>query len=542
MLPEPMPRGSVDVMKNTFALILIAAVVAGCSQERTAGQSDAPAPSEKPTSGGRITVAVATEPDHLNPLVYRSSVASEVYALLHYGLVRLSPSDEWIAGIAESWQWAPDRKSVTLTIPAGLAWSDGQPFAAEDIVHSVELYKTTRAAAGIYLRHTDRVEAPDPNTVVWYFNKASSDELLAAVLNPLPRHLTTDLDPDNVGAWDYNRSPVGLGPFKLDSWRAGQSLSLVRNSHYHGEPAYLDEVVFKIVPDVANRILQLRNGEIDVVADVPPREVASLRENPDIEVANFVGRRLVILLYNTRQAPFDDARVRRAVSMALDRQLIADGPMFGFATPAASLFPPGIWAYDTALKPHARDLAAVGALLAEAGYEDTDGNGLVDRDGQDLKFTIQTRAGLEVFEAVAPLVQSQLAQAKIGVELRFLERSVEIGNMQKGEFDADLIGFRASALADPSASLTTDGPRNLGGYSNPDMDDVIARGLAARDRAAGLPIWQEFQRLFHEEQPVSVLYYPQTIVASRARVRSETHNQLNSWWDMHRWWVSDATP
>ncbi|NNM31476.1 MAG: hypothetical protein HKO53_00335, partial [Gemmatimonadetes bacterium] len=377
-------------------LALVVALV-GCGP----AQDDAPAGNEddgaskRPRSGGTITFAINAEPPSLSPVMPSTRVSTFVMGMMHFGLVRMQADGTWGPGIAESWEWSEDGTQLTMKLRDDLKWSDGDPMDSADVVATYELVAAEDSPfpAKNLLEPLADIDAPDPGTLVFTFADRPLDPLLSAVVNPLPSHVMGDLRPAEVESWPRSRDPLTVGPFRLAEWNAGESLRLERNPHYPGRPAYFEEVIVKVVPDPGVQLLQLEAGEVDVVQSVPFGEVERLEKNDDIRLHPIEGSTMTFLLHNLTRPALQDARVRRAISFGVDRQAMVDGLLYGFGQPAASAIAPIFPSHDGSVQPDPHDPVRAAELLTEAGWVDTDGDSIRDKDGVSLSLVLLTRAG-----------------------------------------------------------------------------------------------------------------------------------------------------
>jgi peptide/nickel transport system substrate-binding protein len=514
-------------------------VFSACTSEEPG--ADQPAETAlAPVDGGTLRVAAGAEPDVLNSLITTSGYSGRILALVNDGLVGMNENLEWEPALAESWTWSADGLALTFHLRAGVRWSDGEPFSAYDVQRSYELFIDSRIASSRRSNFEDieSMTAVDSHTVRVDFIRRSRDQLFNANLSLLPAHVVDDLDPAEVESWSLNRDPVGLGPFRLERWDAGERMVLVRNPHYWGPASHLDRVVFLFTPDPTVRLLRLETGEVDMLEDIPLKDYERIRRtSPEIRIYPVSGRRFGYLNYNVRNPFLADARVRRAISHAVDRRAFTENLMYGHAQPAASIIVPALaWAHDAELAPHALDRAEAARLLAEAGFADDDGDGVLDRDGVPFEIRITTRTGDPVRENGILILQENLARVGIRVKLRLMEMSAALDEVRSGDYDVYYGHFNSRLSVDPTILVTTGGALNYGGYSDAGIDSLVAAGVGELDDDRARRIWKDFQARFHQEQPWTILYYYDSLVGIRDVFHGCTPHNLSPFYGLEGWW------
>jgi peptide/nickel transport system substrate-binding protein len=438
---------------------------------------------------------------------------------------------------------------VTFHLRPGLLWSDGAPLTAGDSVFAFEVARSPdsfdplRDAA----QRTASYEAPDPATIVWTSLPGDLDPLYAANFwPPLPRHQLGGMDPAQIAASDLSRrAPLGWGPFMIQDWQPGQRLVVQRNPKYwraaEGLPR-LDQVTYRFVAGPDDLAAGLRDGTCDVApsgaaTDQAAAALQAAAQAGAVTLQTVTGTALEHLDFNLAPSPtvtgtaqmglFQDARVRQAFAYCLDRQSLLPGGV----VPNAYL-PPGhpLYAADAAQYPF--DAAQGRALLAQAGWTDTNGDGVLDKGGVALAPTL---AGDEAHQPLMQAIQSQL-QNNCGVRLRLqaLTHGDLVGDWPDGvifgrRFDLAVFDWQVGALP-PCALFTTaelasaenPGGGNDTGYSNPAYDAACQQSLFPLDGGAGAQRQAEAQRLFARDLPVLPLFFEPRRGAARPAVQGYT--------------------
>lgn len=522
--------------------VLTILLVSGCGRqaERT-GTSDVDA--GPPVAGGTAVVALAADPDVLNPLLSSSAAAGLVIAELHDGLTDMDENLAYAPRIARAWEVAADGLSVTYHLRPWL-WSDGAALTARDVVMSLGLFKDARVASprrGLY-RDVVKAVALDDSTVRYELARRVPDPVQATWHHILPWHIVGGLDPATVGTWPLNQHPLSSGEFELESWTHNRDLVLVRNPRYEGRPALLDRVVFRIVPEEATRLLMLETGELDLADSVPPSAAGRLAAHGDLRLVATSGRRLYYLQWNCRNPVLSDAATRRALSLALDRERLISGLVAGYGQPAASPIPPALWNHDRALPAPVCDPAGARRLLAQAGWQDADGDGVLDRNGRALRFEILTRGGDPVREQGVVVLRENLAAVGVAVDVRVMEHVAGLARLREGLFDAYFGLLNANLYGNPAPYVrsTAIDEFNQGHYANATVDSLLDVALGLADRALALPVWERLQEVLAADPPSAYLFYPDNLVAISRRLRDVRPHLLSPVNNLCEWWIAPA--
>ncbi len=524
------------------SIVLVALLALGGCQGRDdhheappSGRVDA-----QPVAGGTAVIALADEPDVMNSLIRSSAVAGQVLSLVQAGLAEMGEDLEWGPMIASSWSVAPDSLAITYHLRPW-SWSDGVPLTARDVVSSYELLMDPRVAsprAGQF-RVVARVVEVDSATVRFELKHPVPRPVEKTVYAILPWHVTRDLAAADVAHWPLNQHPLASGPFMLETWERGRQLTLVPNPAYPLPHPWLDRVIMRVLPDETARVLALETGEVDVVADLTASAAQRLTQDPDVTIYQIPGRALTFIIWNLRRGVCADVRVRRALSLAIDRDRLVHDVLQGFGQPAASLLPPSLWNHDATVASDPYDPAEARRLLAEAGWEDHDGDGRVDRDGKPLRLEMMVKGGDPVSEETAALVRTYLGAVGVEVRPRRLELATMIAALQEGSFDAALVEFNANLYGDPSELVRTDAQDrfNFGGYSNARVDSLLTVALRESDRERARPLWHEIQTELAADPPDVLLYYPTTLMAVSARIQGVRPHLLSPYNNLQDWWI-----
>ena len=495
----------------------------------------------------------------LTPLISTDAYASDVQERVLERLATRDPDTlDWMPVLARSWQISPDGLVITFQLRRGVTFSDGQPLTAHDVQFSYELIMNEAIdapRARNYIKEKlASVVATRDDEVVFTFREPYFESFgLAAGLEVLPRHFYSTFTPDEI-----NSQPgllLGSGPYRLQSptdWSPGKPLMLVRNERYWGEvrPAF-DRLMWREINSEVARLTAFRNGEIDIFGAMP-EQYLQIKDDPQINaMASFwrferpVGG-YGFIGWNQRRGgadtPFADTRVRQAMAMLFDRDTFNQVVMQGFA-----VFPTGPFnrlgkQYNEQVQPYPYDVAAAKSLLKEAGYEDRNGDGVIESaDGRPLRFSVTFGAG-DFWPKVMLLYKDSLAKAGIVMDLDPLEWAVFGEKVKSRDFDALAMAWTSGIEVDVHqmfhSSNIADGD-NFISYRNPEVDRLIDEARRTMDETARLPMWKEVHRMLYEDQPYLFLYSREALVYIDKRIHNVHRNRLGLNDEME-WFVPQA--
>ncbi len=530
----------------------MALVAAGCGRDK-AGQPEAPAePSPaKMVPGGQLIYGSLLEPNTLNPLLSDLVATAEVGSLIFNGLVKVNDKGEWLADLAsevptpQNGGVSADGLTVTYRLRPGVAWHDGRQFTSADVKFTWETIMNRRVNV-VSRDGYDRISAvdtPDPLTVVVRFRQYYAP-YLTLFTTIIPRHLlANEVD---VNEAPFNRAPVGTGPFRFKEWRLAEAIVLEANPGYFGGRPNLDGILYKIIPDSNIMLTQLKAGEVDVVSNVGGAHVDQVRAVSGVRAVMTPSMIWEHLDFNVDNALFQDARVRRAIALAIDRQALVTNVVKGAASVATGDQSPLSWAFNPTVKPPARDVAAARELLAQAGFK-PGADGVFVKDGRRLSFNLVTTTGNKTREAVANEIVQQLKEAGVEATVRLVDVPVFFGDVLRSRrFEAAMFAWVAGLDPDnaslwhsrniPGAGNNWQG-QNYAGWRHPEVDGLTERGARLVDVEARRQAYLRIQELLAQEVPVIPLYFRSNVDAVRDTVVNYKPNptQAGNLWNAREW-------
>ena len=505
---------------------LMALLLMSCSQQRNEGTANfnQTYPSE---AGGTLVDAMSGEPSGLIAMIAGESSASTIASNIFNSLLKYDKNLELTGELARSWDVSADQKTITFHLKPNLKWADGKPLSSEDVLFTWQLVTDdkTRTPYGADYKLVKKAEAPDPETFKVTYAQPYAPALDSwSGLHILPKHLLAGQDINNT---PFARNPVGSHYYQLDQWKKGESISLKRNVNATQGQAKIDHLVSRIIPDRAAQFLELMADNIDSMSLNSIQYARIFPSRPDLtsKIAQYkeLGNSYTYLGFNLKRKPFDDVRVRQAINYAIDKQEIIDGVLLGLGLPVASPYKPGTRWSNPELHPYPYDPKKAIALLKEAGFEDHDHDGILDKDGQPLTFEILTNQNKER-EMSAVLVQRRLKEIGIDVKIRVVEWATFISRFIKtGDFNVVLLGWGLGLEPDQfniwHSSQQAPGQFNFIGYNNPTVDKLLEDGRMELNPDKRMKIYHEFAKILLEDSPVVYLFAGYGVPAIHKRVK-----------------------
>jgi peptide/nickel transport system substrate-binding protein len=529
-------------------LIVLAAGVAGLMAvwiiARENGGATGPAP------GGVYVEGMTGQPQRINPLFASFNEADESLSRLVFsGLVRLGPSALPEPDLAESWDILDEGRRYVFHLRRGLLWHDGEPLTASDVLFTFQSirepgFRGDPALAALFSDVTLR--APDPLTVEVTLPEPFAPFLSYASIGIVPRHLLEGLSADALFDAPFNQRPIGSGPYRLESADAATAVLVASDTYHFGRP-YLERIELRFYRDNAELLSALRNRELDGAFFRPglsEDDRRAIEEDRRFDRAELLTDSYT-LIYLNRQGPvFQDRKVRRALSLALDRDRLLAVALNGEGRAADSPVPKGLWGYfDTGASP-AYDPEQAELLLDEAGWVREDG-GTRAKMGETLHIALSTNddsTRMDMAEEIASMwraigvaVDVEIEGASAFVQDRLLPR----------RFEAALFGIETGPDPDEYAfwhsSQRAEGGRNLADLADPDVDFALERGRKTTDLALRAQFYILFQQAYQEEFPAILLLQPARSYVTAKELRGQRpvflYDAGARFYDVHRWYV-----
>lgn len=518
-----------DSLNKLLSTGLLCLTIIGCSDSTsssTVSQKDF-SKTYAPANGGTMIDAMTGEPSGLIAMIAGESAASAIAGNIFNSLLKYDRNLDLTGELAESWEISKDQKTITFHLKPGLKWADNHPLTSEDVLFTWQKVTDdkTRTPYGSDFKLVINAETPDPRTFKVTYAAPYAPALDTwAGLHILPKHLLKDQD---INTTAFARNPVGSHYYQLATWKNGQYLKLTRNPNATQGQARIDSLLSRIIPDKAAQFLELSADNIDLMGLNPIQYARIFPARPElnknIALYKELGNNYTYLGFNLKRKPFDDIRVRQAINYAIDKQEIIDGVLLGLGEPVASPYKPGTRWSNPALKSYPYDPAKAKALLKEAGFVDSDGDGILEKDGKPFAFEILTNQNKER-EMTGVLIQRRLKEIGIDANIRVLEWASFLGRFIKPkEFDVVVLGWSLSLDPDQysiwHSSQQAPGQFNFISYNNPRVDQLLEAGRLEMNPDKRMKIYHEFSKILLEDSPIVYLSAGYGLTAIHKRVQ-----------------------
>jgi peptide/nickel transport system substrate-binding protein len=448
--------------------------------------------------------------------------------------------------LAKSWQMSADGKVVTFLLRDDVVWSDGQPTSADDVLFTYQLATNPQvgyAGQGRFAQ-VDTVVVLDKHTIRFTFKSAYPDALLDLQIPILPKHVLAAVPPAQLREAPFNRQPVGNGPFVLKEWRANDRVIFEANARYFAGRPKLDRVVFRIVPDETILLSSLMAGEIDLLPYVAPNQAGAVRQKPHLRIVKYPDRGYSFLAFNLKRPLFQDRRTRQAIAKAINRQNLIAALLNGNGQLVPGPIMPYFWAYDASLPSDIFNPDEAEDLLDLAEWVDKDGDGVREKNGQPLVFTMKTNADNRLRSDALVMIQADLQKVGVRARPELLEWGKLVEDvLQRRDFDAVLLSWQTGYAVNPSQlwhSEAIANGYNLTSYNNPHVDSLLVAARQEIDRAKAKPLWCAFQRIIAEDCPYIFLFHKENPGVFHERVRDVKMDVRGYLINVEEWTIENA--
>ena len=510
-------------------------VAAGASY---VGASGSPSPVADTVT---LRLGWSESPLNLNPFIGYSN-SYEIWLLNYDTLVAVGadglPSKE--TGLAEDWELSADQKEWTFKIRPGVKWQDGEPLTARDVAFTFNTIIENELSLAIYLKDVDKAVAVDDTTLKVYCTAPKANMLLTQVyIYILPEHIWGKLSADEMSNTFRNPVPiVGSGPFQAVEFKKDEYVKLVRNPTYWGQKPTVDEVIFQYYTNADTMVQDLKSGAVDGAQVIPATQFKQLQNEAGIEAIHYPLYNWEYIDVNCYDSPdslgnpvLRDAEFRVAMAWAIDREKCASLAWGGLATAGYGIFPKDGW--PASANPYYQPDAAstIGfdpekakALLDEAGYKDSDGDGIrEDAKGAPIKLRLWARDISPESQVQGKLIAAWLQDIGLDIEYSVVDEGAlgdDIWNYKDDVYapDYDLALWDFMGYIDPgdsAACFTTDQIENYNEpcWSNAEYDRLTVEQYREMDTAARMDLLKQAQGVMYAEQPIIVIDYPSVLQA-----------------------------
>lgn len=506
--------------------------------------------------GDRIITVMMSDVGNMNNLINNDSGVATLYSMCNVALADRNYRDpeQFEPLLAESWEISPDHKTYHIKLRKGIIWHDftdpvsgrvwrDKEVTAQDFKFYVDVIKnpdTNCAPMRVYYKDLSKIEIISDYEFKVYWDKPYYQSLeLTLGLSPLPRHLYHAYNGPFDGKkfnddHERNRIIVGCGPYRLNDWSKDRRIVLTKWNKYigakFGAMPPIDTIVVDVIKHPSTSFQALLSGTVDRLNLQPEQwlnrtSTPEFGENGKIRKLKYLSRSFSYIGYNLTAPLFKDKRVRQAMSHLINRDKILNDIYFGLAeTVSGGLFYDSPY-YDKTIKPYSYDIEKAKKLLAEAGWVDSDRDGILDKGGQRFEFTMLQVANHPIQQKMLPLIKEDMAKAGIDMKIQTFEWSVYIQRIEQKQFEACTLGWTISYDPDlyqlwHSAEADKPHSSNHIGFKNAEVDQLIEELRTTFDMNKRIELCHRFQRILHEEQPYNFLFSPYSLLALSNRYKN----------------------
>ncbi len=474
--------------------------------------------------GGTITIGHSSKPDIINPILTSETISVNLMSLIFSNLVKLDGVQRPVPDLAKGWDVSKDGLVWTFFIRNDVRFHDGHPLTAHDVefTYSSMMDPKNMSPMAEQYELIDRIETEGD-----YIFKVFLKHPFAPFIHRLnraiaPKHLLENMDLHNT---PFNRYPVGSGPFKLANWTKDDTIILDANREYFqkGHPI-LDRLIFKTYPDREAALQAITRGEMDIALDLAASDLLFISERGAFRVYSAPGASYYAIIFDLNSAIFGDIRVRKALDYAIDRDSIIKNQLKGHSKICTGPFGVNSWAYNPDVKPTPHNVEKAKELLEQAGWQDTDGDGVLDRDGEPFEISLKVPNISDILERVAVVIRAQLMKVGIRVKLAY------IGDSKSYTTPFQVVLARIAVGADPDHAYrywhSEGGYANLASYKNRFVDDLLKLGRLTTDLEKRKAIYHKVHEIIHDDHPAIFLASGREFIGSNYRFRDARFSSL----------------
>jgi len=483
-----------------------------------------------------LHLSISANPSRINPIIATDSGSSEIAGFIFNGLVKYDKDAKSIIGdLAESYHFE-NNTTLIFKLREHVKWHDGSPFSAEDVVFTYDIIHSPSVISPYTstFRMVKSVEAIDRYTVKVIYKEPYFKALETWMMGILPKHLLED--EKNMMSASFNLNPIGTGPYRLTKLEFSKNIELSAFDDYFEHRPNINKLSFHVISDPMTRFLMLKSHQIDI-GNLEAMQVE--RQIDDSFFDHFdkiedISHSYTYLGFNLRLEKFKDKRVRRALSLAIDRQEMVDILFMGHGRICSGPFLPGGSAFNESVKPPTQNIKEAKRLLSEAGYSSED----------PLTFEIATSNSSSVRPYAAQIIQHQLAQVGVNVTLRIMEWQAFLNMVVfPRKFDTVLLGWSLSLTPDPYLLWHSDndkaGAFNFIGYHDDTVDMLIEKMQTTVERESLSALWQEIFTEIVADDPYLFLYIPNSITVTDKSIKNIEPSINGIWHNYIEWKISD---
>ncbi|MDR1614742.1 MAG: peptide-binding protein [Campylobacteraceae bacterium] len=454
-----------------------------------------------------LHIGMSANPSRINPILSTDTVSSEIAQYIFNSLITYDENASIKLELAKSYQFL-DNKTLLFTLRDDIFWSDGKSFSAQDVVFTYETITspTVFTPYAESFRHIDKVEAIDDLNIKITYKYPYFAALETWTTGILPYHILNN--ESSIMTSSFNHKPIGTGAFILKDFSISNNFILTANQNYFMGSPKLERIVYHFAPDGSTEFLMLKSGELDIGSLTPLQVKKQIDEkfHEQFNIYETISHSYSYVGFNLNLPKFQDARVREALSLAIDRQELIDLLLFGEGIICTGPFMPHTKVFNPDVKAPAHDIKKAKELLKQAGYDEKN----------PFEFELITNSGPRTY--IAQILQHQLKNAGVNMKIRVMEWQAFLNTVvNPRRFEAILMGWQMGIKADAYQIWHSESAKiggfNLVNYKNDKVDMLIKKAEKVIDEEEFSTIYREIFKLIAEDNPYLFLYIPKTITA-----------------------------
>lgn len=483
----------------------------------------------------------------LIPMFADDTTSSSICNLVFNGLTKVDKDLNVVPDLAESWEVSPDGLEITFRLKKGVLWHDGEPCTASDVIFTYE--KIMDPATGCpYIsgyQDIEEIKQIDDHTIRFTYARPYAPALLKLGMGIIPEHIFASSR--DLRKSKYARHPIGTGPYIFSRWESGQYMILEANPQYFKHEPGIKRYVYRIIPDQAVQFLELVSGGTDSM-DLNPYQYLYRSNAPEfterINKYKYLAHAYTYIGYNMNDPILKDRNVRQALSYAINRKEIIDAVLLGLGEECTGPFLKGTDYYNEDVEGYAYHPAKAALLLRKAGWADIDDDGILEKNGMELRIRIATNQGNQVREDVATIVQSQWARLGVRADIQVVAWSAFLDQfVNKKNFQTVLLGWTTPVDPDIYAvwhsASSGEGGLNFILYSDKRVDDLIEKGRREFDHSKRAQIYKKAHEFILEEAPYTFLFFPYATPAIHKRFKGIKEAPAGIGYNFIDWYVPE---
>jgi len=527
--------------KGTCILFLCLFLAGGCAKKTVRDSSEEAGAF---SYGDALVTPSIADAIQLNPVLCADSSSGDIVGLLFNGLVKYDKDIKLTGDLAQSWKVTEGGLVITFYLRKGVRWHDGREFTSEDVKFTYErlIDPKVKTPFSSDFERVKSLETPDKYTVVVTYKEPFAPGLASWGMGIVPKHL---FEKGDFNTNPCNRRPVGTGPYIFKKWVTDEKIELEANPDYFEGKPFISKYIYRIISDQSVQLSELEKGTVDYMglnSFQYSTESRTLPEKYQINVFRYSSiNSYTYLGYNIESPFFKDVKVRQALACAINKKDMIKGVIQGFGKPITGPYPPAFWAYNNQAREYAYNPDKARRALESLGWKDSDGDGILEKNGIPFRFTLITNQGNKERELCATIIQEDFKKIGIDVSIRILEWSTFLQEyVNKKKFDALILGWNLSLDPDQYSmwhSSQIEKGYNFVSYKNKEVDRLLEEGRKIFDQGKRKKIYNRIHAVLAEEQPYSFLYVRDSFPVIHKRFRGIKVEPAGIEYNFVQWYV-----